>query len=357
MSSTWLLVVMAITLAVVGGVARGNDKTIFSTHSLLHHQAFSKEGFHLFDEGDVPVTSSWITFVNYQTVSNSQNHHTDSYNKYLLQGDTKLVLRRGALVDMDVTLSQQIDEQTVSFYFGDNQLQPASSLSGSSSDTNTWMTKVGSVKTTNSSSKTVQFQLQIPGNAAIGKYKVSISSTSRQYLCDVFVFFNPWSAADKDMYYTEDTKDLDEYVLADVGRIWRGDVEYFTSSPWAYRQFEVADTVLSIFDKADVSVDLSSPVFVFVFVFLFCFCFFYFVVVLFFFLFFFCIAYRLLLYCILTHYTCALTLTLTLTRMYVYIKTNSVQLWRKKKKKRNKEKEKRKTFNTLCLFAVFFGLW
>ncbi|KAK3556843.1 hypothetical protein QTP70_022280 [Hemibagrus guttatus] len=82
-------------------------------------------------------------------------------------------------------------------------------------------------------------------DAAIGRYTVTLDGRIQ---FELILLFNPWCP--RDMVYMNREEDLEEYVLAQDGIIYRGDAKYPIPSAWYFGQFEegILDVCLSILD-------------------------------------------------------------------------------------------------------------
>lgn len=174
---------------------------------------------------------------------NNTDHRTD------LNGVDRLIVRRGQAF-------------TVSLYLRSGEYQPGSSaltcvaetgpqpveqygtraVFGLSSDINPsrWSAAVISPP-----GDMVALSLCAAPNAPIGRYTLTLgTSTQIQFT----LLFNPWCKGDA--VYMENEKDLEEYVLAQDGLIFRGSNKYPIPTPWNYGQFEsgILDVCLRLLD-------------------------------------------------------------------------------------------------------------
>ncbi|XP_030632402.1 protein-glutamine gamma-glutamyltransferase 2 [Chanos chanos] len=86
-------------------------------------------------------------------------------------------------------------------------------------------------------------------DAPIGRYTLTLDHGSRVNLGEFIVLFNPWCP--RDAVYMDSEQNLQEYVLAQDGIIYRDVQNFITSSPWYFGQFEegILDACLRILDK------------------------------------------------------------------------------------------------------------
>ncbi|XP_073423429.1 coagulation factor XIII A chain [Dendrobates tinctorius] len=101
-------------------------------------------------------------------------------------------------------------------------------------------------------------------NCIIGKFRLYIAvltphgilRTPRKSDTDTYILFNPWCK--EDAVYMDDEKEIEEYVMNDVGVIFHGEVNNIKTRSWEYGQFEeeILDACLFLMDKAQL--DLSG---------------------------------------------------------------------------------------------------
>ena len=189
--------------------------------------------------------------------ANKKNHHTDNFT-------TEFVLRRGSTFDVDMRLSREYAPTCYDIRFaivhnfdGSDTTIAIPTYEGPVPEGEWGAVVIGSA-TNEDSTETVSFHLQIPANAPVGAYKAFrtelwMTSTEERVDWDhytsslapdpVVVIFNPWSPDDQvgDL----DPSQLDEYVLAEKGLIWKGAYPYDEYPiPWTFDQFK--DRTLSL---------------------------------------------------------------------------------------------------------------
>ena len=97
-----------------------------------------------------------------------------------------------------------------------------------------------------------------PANAFIGRYKVAIYLESTidgktEYALDeepdIILLGNPW--CEDDSVYMASEEERNEYVMMDVGAIWRGTTRYSSGMQWNFGQFEegILDTTLDVLNS------------------------------------------------------------------------------------------------------------
>ncbi|XP_051555128.1 coagulation factor XIII A chain-like [Myxocyprinus asiaticus] len=94
----------------------------------------------------------------------------------------------------------------------------------------------------------------------VGKYMIYIGvetpygvrRTKRNPSTDIYILFNPWSAADP--VFLDDDKEREEYVMNELGIIYHGSYDDVSERAWNFGQFEygVLDACLFILDKAEM---------------------------------------------------------------------------------------------------------
>uniref|UniRef100_H3AQR0 Protein-glutamine gamma-glutamyltransferase 2 n=2 Tax=Latimeria chalumnae TaxID=7897 RepID=H3AQR0_LATCH len=95
----------------------------------------------------------------------------------------------------------------------------------------------------------LSLSVQSPANARIGRYFLTMESQDSSIdLGEFILLFNPWCPGDS-VFMTDERK-LKEYVLTQDGIIYQGTVEYITSTPWNFGQFEggILDVCLLLLD-------------------------------------------------------------------------------------------------------------
>ncbi|NXV21578.1 TGM3 glutamyltransferase, partial [Cepphus grylle] len=92
-------------------------------------------------------------------------------------------------------------------------------------------------------------------NAVIGRYKLSVQSTSRDSsssasLGTFVLLFNPWSSGDD--VFMPSKAECEEYVLEEFGIIFAGNKNHISSFGWNFGQFQgdILDICLSMLDRS-----------------------------------------------------------------------------------------------------------
>uniref|UniRef100_A0A6Q2ZFG9 Protein-glutamine gamma-glutamyltransferase 2 n=1 Tax=Esox lucius TaxID=8010 RepID=A0A6Q2ZFG9_ESOLU len=91
----------------------------------------------------------------------------------------------------------------------------------------------------------VSLSICSPPDAPIGRWRLSLGQAGQ---FEFVLLYNPWCTGD--MVYMEGEKELEEYVLAQDGIIFRGNSQYPIPTPWNFGQFEdgILDACLRILD-------------------------------------------------------------------------------------------------------------
>ncbi|XP_077315318.1 protein-glutamine gamma-glutamyltransferase E-like [Lithobates pipiens] len=168
-----------------------------------------------------------------------------------------MVLRRGQPFTMAFTFNRPItsrDELKIIVETGPSPSTQtntrAEMLVSSYSSGTSWSAVRGS-----SSNNVMNTTVNIPVNASIGRYNMSVQTTSggRPNVSRVgtfIVLFNPWARADE--VYMSNEAEKTEYVLNETGLYWFGNVNSYGSRRWDYAQFErdILNITLTILDKS-----------------------------------------------------------------------------------------------------------
>lgn len=192
-----------------------------------------------------------VTNTDFSKVRNATAHKTLDYDT------SDMVLRRGQPFTMALTFNRQItssDELKIIVETGPSpstQTNTRAEMPVSSSSSGTsWSAVRGS-----SSNNVMNITTNIPVNAVIGRYNMSLQTTSGgrpnvSRLGTFIVLFNPWANADE--VYMSNEAEKTEYVLNETGLYWFGNVTSYGSRRWDYAQFEkdILNITLSMLDKS-----------------------------------------------------------------------------------------------------------
>ncbi|XP_077315319.1 protein-glutamine gamma-glutamyltransferase E-like [Lithobates pipiens] len=197
------------------------------------------------------MSNLFLTNTDFSKVRNATAHRTLDYDT------SDMVLRRGQPFTMAFTFNRQItsrDELKIIVETGPSPSTQtntrAEMLVSSSSSGTSWSAVRGS-----SSNNIINITVNIPVNASIGRYNMSVQTTSggRPNVSRVgtfIVLFNPWATADE--VYMSNEAEKTEYVLNETGLYWFGNVNSYGSRRWDYAQFErdILNITLTILDKS-----------------------------------------------------------------------------------------------------------
>lgn len=193
---------------------------------------------------DSYISASPVRIVNAILTGHGEDHHTTG----LYCREKCLVTRRGSVTILQLTLSAPVTcPYTISLTFlplyGPKERSSIFRANGNG--------KGGA---------TIWLSVELPANFPVGYYDTHISISLRgcaevlthMIHSAIVVLFNPWLIDDET--YMEDVSDLKQYLLNDVGTIWRGTLTNPTPYFWEYGQFEpnCLDTALLLLK------DLSS---------------------------------------------------------------------------------------------------
>ncbi|XP_040595634.1 protein-glutamine gamma-glutamyltransferase 4 isoform X3 [Mesocricetus auratus] len=189
-----------------------------------------------------------VSSVNWKKTENTAAHHTSAF-----QID-KLVLRRGQIFNLKVTLNRPLqpqDEMKLEFSTGKNsspyvELDPMTSFRSQG-----WQVKIAK-----QSGSKVTLSIISAADAVVGQYSLHMNS----YNAGVFLLiFNPWCA--DDTVYLPSEEEREEYILNDTGYIYMGFAKQIKEKPWTFGQFEenILDCCIYLLDNLDPH-ELHSPV-------------------------------------------------------------------------------------------------
>ncbi|CAH6777598.1 Tgm4 [Phodopus roborovskii] len=191
-----------------------------------------------------------IFSVNMEKKENADAHHTSAF-----QTD-KIVLRRGQMFHMKVTLNRSLqpqDELKLIFATGDKpptfvELDPTASFRSQG-----WQVKVAK-----RSGEEVSLTVISAADAVVGQYRVHVNEYDAGTF---FLLFNPWCA--DDTVYMPSEEDRAEYILNDTGYIYMGFAKQIKEKPWTFGQFEknVLNCSMSLLAQLEPH-ERQSPVFV-----------------------------------------------------------------------------------------------
>ncbi|XP_043080830.1 protein-glutamine gamma-glutamyltransferase K isoform X2 [Puntigrus tetrazona] len=172
---------------------------------------------------------------------NRLEHHTNRYHS------EHLIVRRGQtfqmLIELSRTFNSEIDKLQLDLKLGN--------LPDVSKGTHVIVPLVKDLqdgcweaKIVEQKGKRIKLSVNSPPNAAIGKYKfcVATSSPTGEAMSpyspnnDIYMLFNPW--CEDDSVYMDNKEERNEYVLNDMGIIYYGTDSQIGDRPWNFGQFD-----------------------------------------------------------------------------------------------------------------------
>ncbi|XP_075577065.1 protein-glutamine gamma-glutamyltransferase E [Pelecanus crispus] len=186
---------------------------------------------------------------NWHLKENARDHHTSKFSS------KELIVRRGQAFTVTFNGTEQ-PEQNLTFIAetGPNpsklaKTQATFGISSTASKEN-WSAVLQST-----SSNSVSISISSPPNAVIGRYKLSVQSTSSgssspASLGTFVLLFNPWSSGDD--VFMPNKAECEEYVLEEFGIIFVGNKNHINSFGWNFGQFQgdILNICLSMMDRS-----------------------------------------------------------------------------------------------------------
>ncbi|KAM4705040.1 coagulation factor XIII A chain [Rhinophrynus dorsalis] len=193
--------------------------------------------------------------------NNKREHHTDRYY------NNKLIIRRGQPYTIQIDFSRPYnpdkDQFWVEYVIGRYPQQSKGTYIPIPLVDELEVGKWGA-KLTRNESNSVNLTILSAPDCIVGKFRMYIAvltpfgilRTSRNAETDTYILFNPWCK--EDSVYMDDEREIEEYVMNDVGVIYHGELNNIKARSWEYGQFEeqILDACLYVMDKAQL--DLSG---------------------------------------------------------------------------------------------------
>ncbi|XP_065610719.1 protein-glutamine gamma-glutamyltransferase E-like [Cyrtonyx montezumae] len=180
---------------------------------------------------------------------NARDHHTSKFSS------KELIVRRGQAFVVTFNGVEQ-PEQTLTFIAetGPKPSKQAKTQAtfgiSSTASKDSWSAVLQST-----SSHSVSVSISSPANAVIGRYKLSVQSTSSgssspEALGTFVLLFNPWSSGDD--VFMPNKAECEEYVLEEFGIIFAGNNHHINSFGWNFGQFQgdILNICLSMLDRS-----------------------------------------------------------------------------------------------------------
>ncbi|XP_042874695.1 hemocyte protein-glutamine gamma-glutamyltransferase-like [Penaeus japonicus] len=207
------------------------------------------------NEVDSADTEPKVVSVDFQGKANAVNHRCDKY-EIVERQQSAIILRRGGSFTIEVEFNQALElkkTHLVKLYFsfgkrptsakGTQAILQATGKKLFDKNHEEW-----DVRVDGQNGKKITFEVQIPTDAPVGIWNPAIEvsrrnapSTARHvHRSDmhIYILFNPWNKHDET--YMSDDEKREEYVLADVGKIWVGNYPFPHGRPWVFGQFDDA---------------------------------------------------------------------------------------------------------------------
>ncbi|XP_063779165.1 coagulation factor XIII A chain [Pseudophryne corroboree] len=230
------------------------------------------------DEDEVPIrdtfgliprgvdTTDYLTVDNVelfkqQHEKNKKEHHTDRFF------NNKLIVRRGQTFDIKIDFNRPYDPEKdqfwVEYVIGRYPQQSKGTYIPIPIVENLEVGKWGA-KVILEEDNSITLSILSAPDCIIGKFRMYIAvltsyeirRTPRNSNTDTYILFNPWCK--EDAVYMDDEREIEEYVMNDVGVIFNGEISNIKKRSWEYGQFEerILDACLFLMDKAEL--DLSG---------------------------------------------------------------------------------------------------
>ncbi|KAK4873340.1 hypothetical protein RN001_015369 [Aquatica leii] len=198
-------------------------------------------------------------------LDNAGPHRTDKFEMVHEETPTP-VLRRGQNFNIQVRFKQrsfQKDKDVIRliFNFGSRPMTTKGTKAfvrvdpkapGASADRKQWYAGLKSVER-----DTATIEVLASVTCPVGNWKLqvetgTISSNEKRifdYSSEIYILFNPWCC--EDLVFMPEERNLDEYVLTDVGKIWVGPYGSSRGREWVFGQFDksVLPAAMLMFQK------------------------------------------------------------------------------------------------------------
>uniref|UniRef100_A0A8C8AAG4 protein-glutamine gamma-glutamyltransferase n=1 Tax=Otus sunia TaxID=257818 RepID=A0A8C8AAG4_9STRI len=169
-----------------------------------------------------------------QVSKNARDHHTSKFSS------KELIVRRGQAFIVTFNGTEQ-PEQNLTFIAETGMVPNFFHRKTNAAFKESWSAVLQST-----SSNSVSISISSPPNAVIGRYKLSVQTTSigsssPASLGTFVLLFNPWSSAE-----------CEEYVLEEFGIIFAGNKNHISSFGWNFGQFQgdILNICLSMLDRS-----------------------------------------------------------------------------------------------------------
>ncbi|XP_073988155.1 transglutaminase [Rhodnius prolixus] len=195
---------------------------------------------------------------------NGFSHRTGMFDLMTTNDDPQLVVRRGQPFVLELTLSRPYNQETdsISFIFY-HKLATYPSFGRKTMVTMPLLVRaevssenIWSAELDNSNGNKISVFISTPADTIIGKWKMEIDcmvkkegSNNYKYKKLIYILFNAWCK--DDAVFIDGAANRKEYVITEVGSIWKGSFKKPHSSLWKYGQFDkdVLDCSLYLLEK------------------------------------------------------------------------------------------------------------
>ncbi|XP_063969739.1 protein-glutamine gamma-glutamyltransferase 4-like [Lytechinus pictus] len=222
------------------------------------------------DLSNLPSLS--VTGVNLFELENAKAHHTDEFEQDA-SGNPCLIVRRGQEFTMEVNLNRkycpEIEKILLRFAVNTKIPRPTNGtmitlpLNGPNEE-GEWSVNVESIE-----EKSVKVKVKSAPTAIVGCYMLTVivkylkSGVRREFAQrknKINMLFNPW--CEKDSVFLESEDERQEYVMEDMGLIWRGSYKNFHAKKWNFGQFDldVREVVFQLLEDHIKAEDRWNPV-------------------------------------------------------------------------------------------------
>ncbi|XP_068710899.1 protein-glutamine gamma-glutamyltransferase K-like [Montipora foliosa] len=209
------------------------------------------------------------TTVDLLVEENKKDHKTDGYEI------EQLIIRRGKVFDVTVTFDRDYnpgdDVILVQLATGKRPQESKGSLTRVSIQESLTPVAWG-MQIKEAGGNTVRLSIMPPANAITGQYEIFIETKSKNSSGEIltyrykheeqfYILFNAWCA--EDAVYMDSEEEREEYVLENLGYIWRGTSYYKSKLAWKFGQFDdvALYTALWLLDKAELpTVARANPI-------------------------------------------------------------------------------------------------
>uniref|UniRef100_A0A8D0F5W6 protein-glutamine gamma-glutamyltransferase n=1 Tax=Strix occidentalis caurina TaxID=311401 RepID=A0A8D0F5W6_STROC len=180
---------------------------------------------------------------NWHLKENARDHHTSKFSS------KELIVRRGQAFIVTFNGTEQ-PEQSLTFIAETGMVPNFFHRKTNAAFKESWSAVLQST-----SSNSVSISISSPPNAVIGRYKLSVQTTSSgssspASLGTFVLLFNPWSSGDD--VFMPNKAECEEYVLEEFGIIFAGNKNHINSFGWNFGQFQgdILNICLSMLDRS-----------------------------------------------------------------------------------------------------------